>query len=265
MTATDIPWPAERERLDGRVAVVLGAGSVGPGMGIGRAISVLFASHGARLCCVDRDEAALADTVNMVREAGGEAIALTGDVTDEAALAQIVSRAADELGDADILVNNVGSSMPGGPTELTLAQWHQQFALNLRYAFSAIQLMAPGMTRCGAGAIVNVSSIAALRYLGRSTAAYASSKAALLQLSRQVAVELAPQGIRSNCVIPGLIETPSVLARLDPRRWHERPPMQRIGNAWDIAYAALYLASDEARYVTGAELLVDGGLTATMR
>jgi NAD(P)-dependent dehydrogenase (short-subunit alcohol dehydrogenase family) len=148
---------------------------------------------------------------------------------------------------------------------MTLAQWHQQFALNLRYAFSAIRLAAPGMARRGGGAIVNVSSIAALRYLGRSAVAYASSKAALLQLSRQVAIEYAQHAIRSNCVIPGLIETPSVLARLDPSRWHERPPMKRIGDAWDIAYSALYLASEEARYVTGAELTIDGGLSATMR
>jgi NAD(P)-dependent dehydrogenase (short-subunit alcohol dehydrogenase family) len=265
MTELELPFPVGGRRLEGRTALVLGAGSVGPGLGIGRAISILFALHGARLCCVDRDEAALAETLRMVEEAGGEAAALSGDVTDDAALARMVTRSVEEVGEADILVNNVGASVAGGATELTPEQWDQQFALNLRYAFVAIGLVVPAMQRRGKGAIVNISSIAALRHLGRDAVAYGTSKAALLHLSRQVAVQYAPHGIRSNCVIPGLILTPSVTGRLSYEHWHERPPMKRTGDAWDVAHAALYFASDESRYVTGAELLVDGGLAATMR
>jgi NAD(P)-dependent dehydrogenase (short-subunit alcohol dehydrogenase family) len=276
MSDHPLPFPVGARRLEGRRVLVLGAGSVGPGLGIGRAIALLFAHHGAQLCCVDRDQQALDETLRLLRDAGAEAFGVAGDVTDDTALLKIVTRCTEQMGEADILVNNVGASQAGGPDAITLEQWDRQFALNLRYAFAAMQLVLPGMVRMGRGSIVNISSIAALRHLGRDAVAYGTSKAALLQLSRQVAVQYAPHGIRSNCVIPGLMNTPLVMERLatrpdisDPAAFiaqrNAQPPMARMGDGWDVAYSALYLASDEARYVTGAEILVDGGLTATMR
>ena len=276
MSGSGLPLPAGALRLAGRTALILGAGSVGPGLGIGKATALLFARHGARLCCVDRDEAALAETLRLVGEDGGQATGVAGDVTDEAALGTILSHCVAALGEPDILVNNVGGSVPGGPCEIAPADWDRQFAQNLRYAYLSMRLVLPSMERRGGGAIVNIASIAALRYLGRPAAAYAASKAALLQLSRQVAAQYAAHGIRCNCVVPGLILTPLIAHRLAYQapdgdigalmaERHARPPMERMGDAWDIASAALYLASDEARYVTGTEIVVDGGLTLTMR
>jgi NAD(P)-dependent dehydrogenase (short-subunit alcohol dehydrogenase family) len=276
MTSFSLPFPIGEPRLAGRRALILGAGSVGPGLGIGKAIALLFGHHGARLCCVDRNENALDETLQLLREAGCDAVGATGDVTDEAALKAIVARCDAELGQPDILVNNVGASLAGGVDKISLTQWDQQFALNVHYAFAAMQLVLPGMVDRGGGTIVNISSIAALRHLGSDAVAYASSKAALLQLSRQVAVQYAPHAIRSNCVIPGLMNTPLVKQRLATRsdvpdvaafiaERDARVPIGSMGDGWDIAYAVLYLASDESRYVTGAEILVDGALTATMR
>jgi NAD(P)-dependent dehydrogenase (short-subunit alcohol dehydrogenase family) len=264
------------KRLADRTTIVLGAGSVGEGWGNGRAISILFARQGSRLVCVDSNEAALEITRKLIVEDGGAVLARVADVTDEGALHALVREAKSQFGSVDVLVNNVGGSRPGGPCELSPADWDQQFAINVRYVYLAMRAVLPIMQQQARGSIVNVSSIGGIRYPGSDAVGYVASKAALLQLSRSVAVQYAAHGIRSNCVIPGLIETPLVTDRLaylaagrDMTEFKEararRSPMGRTGDAWDVAFAALFLACDESKYITATELLVDGGLSATTR
>jgi NAD(P)-dependent dehydrogenase (short-subunit alcohol dehydrogenase family) len=269
------------DRLQDKVALVLGAGTVGPvglraGMGNGRAICLVFAREGARLAGVDVREAAAAETAAMVVAQGGTMRALAADVTNARDLQRVVDETQAAFGRIDILVNNVGGSIPGGPEEITPEAWHAQFHHNLHYVHLSTRMIAPLMVEQGGGAIVNISSIAGLRHLGNELSAYAASKAGLQHFSRVCAVHYAPHQVRVNTVIPGLMFTPLVTERLAGQqaggdvealiaRRHARPPLGRMGEAWDVAHAALYLASDEAKYVTGAEIVVDGGLSATVR
>lgn len=264
------------DRLHGKVALVLGAGSVGEGVGNGRAITMLFAREGARVAGVDLRLDAVEDTRHRMADEGLDLLALAADVTDERALRDAVDATVSKFGRIDILVNNVGGSIPGGPEEITPDAWHEQFHHNLHYVHLSTRMVAPLMVKQGGGAIVNISSIAGLRHLGNELAAYAAAKAGLQHFSRVCAVHYAPRQVRVNTVIPGLMFTPLVTERLAGQqaggdaealiaRRHARPPLGRMGDAWDVAHAALYLASDEAKYVTGAEIVVDGGLSATVR
>jgi NAD(P)-dependent dehydrogenase (short-subunit alcohol dehydrogenase family) len=265
------------ERLKKKTALVLGAGSVGEGFGNGRAIAMLFAREGARVAGVDSRLEAAEETARLMAAADGCAmLAIEADVTKEPDLRRAIEMTLDKLGRIDILVNNVGGSVPGGPEEIEPEAWRAQFEHNLHYVYLSTRLVAPLMARQGGGSIVNISSIAALRYLGNDLAAYAAAKAGLQQFSRVTAVRYAPQQVRVNTIIPGLMYTPLVTARLAQSQAggdaaaliaqrHARTPMGRMGDAWDVAYAALYLASDEAKFVTGAEIVVDGGLSATIR
>lgn len=264
------------DRLKNKVALVLGAGSVGEGIGNGRAIATVFAREGARVIGVDLKLAAAEETARLIAAEGREMVALAGDVTREEDIARMVQETLAKHGRIDVLVNNVGGSIPGGPEEITPEAWHAQFHHNLHYVHLSTRAVAPIMVKQGGGAIVNISSIAGLRHLGNELAAYAAAKAGLQHFSRVVAVRYAPRNVRVNTVIPGLMFTPLVTTRLAQQqaggdaqaliaRRHARPPLGRMGDAWDVAYAVLYLASDEAKYVTGAEIVVDGGLTATIR
>ena len=263
-------------RLANKKVLLLGAGSVGAGIGNGRAMAILFAREGAEIVGVDLHLAAAQETGRLVAEEGRAMTATAGDVTDAADLARIIEEAQEKLGRIDILVNNVGGSIPGGPEEITPEQWDAQFRFNVDDVHQSTRILAPRMAAQGGGAIVNISSIAGVRHLGHDLAAYAASKAALQQYSRVAAVRYAPQNVRINTVIPGLMFTPLVTERLAKQqaggdaealiaKRHAKPPMGRMGDAWDVAYAALYLASDEAKYVTGAEIMVDGGLSNTVR
>lgn len=261
-------------RLAGRAALVLGAGSAAPGWGNGKAIAALFAREGARVLAVDRDLAAAEETVAVIRAEGGAASAHAADVTDGAAVAGAVAACLAACGGLDALVNNVGGSAPGGPVEMDEAVWDRQMDTNLRYVYLACKHALPEMERRGGGAVVNIASVAGLRHIGHDIAAYAASKAGLIQFTRVTAVSYAARGVRLNTVVPGLMHTPLVEHRLAGERGggdaaalvaarHRQPPMGRMGDAWDVAHAALFLACDESKYVTGTEIVVDGGLTAT--
>jgi NAD(P)-dependent dehydrogenase (short-subunit alcohol dehydrogenase family) len=261
--------------LAGKVAIVSGSGSIGPGWGNGKATAVLFARQGATVIGVDIDDAAAAETQRIIENEGGSAIAITCDVTDASQVKTLIADCASRFGRIDVLVNNVGRSEPGGPVELEEETWDAQMALNVKSAFLTCKEVLPVMERHGGGAIVNVSSVAGLRYVGKPQVAYSAGKAALMQFTRTTAVNYAAKGIRLNCVVPGLMDTPLVRRLADKyadgafesfvAHRHRQVPMGHMGDGWDVAHAALFLASDEAKYVTATELVVDGGLTAATR
>jgi NAD(P)-dependent dehydrogenase (short-subunit alcohol dehydrogenase family) len=263
------------DRLKGKVALVTGAGSSGPGWGNGKATAVLFAREGASVFAVDRDPAAAEETRAIICGEGGECTGHVADVTAAAQVAQMVAACIDAYGRIDVLHNNVGVLAVGGPVELAEEEWDRLLDVNVKSMFLVCKNVLPVMERQGGGAIVNVSSITALRWIGYPCVAYAASKGAVNQLTRNIALQYAAKGIRANALLPGLIDTPMIREPLKDaygpggveamlRRRDAMVPMGRMGDAWDVAYAALFLASDEARYVTGAELVVDGGLTCTV-
>jgi NAD(P)-dependent dehydrogenase (short-subunit alcohol dehydrogenase family) len=260
-------------RLAGKVAIVTGAGCVGPGWGNGRAVAVLFAQQGARVFAVDKNMDAMEETIARVKEAGGEITAVTCDVTDNAAVAQMVAACVATYGRVDILVNNVGGSAPGGPVEMSEQVWDTQVDFNLKSVFLTCKHVLPLMEAQGSGAIVNTASTSGIRWTGAAQVAYAACKAGVIQLSKVVAVQYAKKGIRVNTVVPGQMHTPMVEARLAKQRTGgdlekllaqrvARIPLGFMGDGRDTANAALYLASDDARFVTGTEIMVDGGMSA---
>jgi NAD(P)-dependent dehydrogenase (short-subunit alcohol dehydrogenase family) len=262
------------ERLAGKVALVMGAGSSGPGWGNGKASAVLFAREGARVVCADIDARAAAETVGLIEAEGGSASSLRCDVTRHAEVKATVDAVIEAHGRIDILHNNVGIAETGGVVDVDDALWDRVLAVNLKGAFLAMKEAIPHMRRQGGGAIINISSIAAIRHIGVPYATYYASKAALTHLTRATAVEEAAAKIRCNAILPGLMRTPMVehsagLAQSYAggdieAMWRKRDaqvPMGHMGDAWDVARAALFLASDDARYITGIELVVDGGLT----
>lgn len=263
-------------RLDGKVAMVTGAGSVGPGWGNGRATAVLLARQGARLFLIDNRAEPVRETMATIQAEGGTATAHVADVTLSAEVAAAVAACVAAHGGLDILVNNVGGSHPGGAETLAEEDWERQLDLNLRSAFLCCKHALPELLRRGRGAIVNLSSIAALRMsAGRPHVAYSAAKYGVVALTKSVAMEHARAGIRCNTVVPGLMHTPLVEHRLVRQlgandaealiaKRHAQVPMGRMGDAWDVAHAVLFLASDEAKHITGTELVVDGGISAAM-
>ena len=260
-------------RLQDKVALVAGAGCVGPGWGNGRAIAVRFAQEGAKVFAVDRNADAMTETLARAREAGGEIKSHTCDVTDSASVKAMIDACISAYGRIDILVNNVGGSAAGGPVELSEEAFDNQLNTNLKSVFLACKHVLPIMERQGGGAIVNLASTSGLRWTGSAQVGYATSKAAVLQLTRVVAVQYAAKGIRVNTVVPGQLHTPMVEVRLAKQRMGgdveallksrvARIPQGFMGDGRDTANAALFLASDEARFVTGTEIVVDGGMVA---
>jgi NAD(P)-dependent dehydrogenase (short-subunit alcohol dehydrogenase family) len=257
-------------RLDGRVAIVTGAGSVGPGWGNGRATAVLFAREGATVIVTDRDLAAAEDTARLIREEGGTCLVAELDVLDLPATEALAARCERSYGGIDILHCNVGQGLRGGPLEMSVEQFRAQLDINVTSVFIGCKAVLPAMLRRGKGVINTVGSIGGLRHLGHDHVGYSAGKAALVQFTRQIAAQYGRQGIRANTIIPGMIDTPLLqervvksghrgdLAALQEEA-RQRVPLGHRGTAWDVAHAALYLASDDARYVTGTELLVDGG------
>ncbi|MCA1300427.1 SDR family NAD(P)-dependent oxidoreductase [Stappia indica] len=270
---TDIATPPFR--LDGKVALVTGCGSSGPGWGNGKAISVLFARQGAKVYGVDLNAEAAAETARIVAEENGTMHVGTCDVTRAEETAALIEACLARFGWIDVLVNNVGRSEPGDPATMDEETWDAQLDVNLKSAYLTCKSALPVMEKQGSGSIVNISSVAGLRYIGKPQVAYAASKAGLMQMTKTTAVLYASKGVRLNCVVPGLMHTPLVTQLADKyaagqydafvATRNQQVPMARMGSAWDVAHAALFLAADESRYVTGTELVVDGGLTAATR
>ncbi len=260
----------ETRKLDGKVAIVTGAGSSGPGVGTGKAISVLFAREGARVALVDRFEERAQETLALIEAEGGEATIVVADLTDVAACQQVVDETVARYGGVDILVNNAAITLPAGILDTTPEQYDQVIATNLTAPFMLTRAVLPVMVARGGGSIVNITSIAALRGQGGSgTTAYATAKAGLLGLTTDVADAFGNSGIRVNCIAPGIIDTPmrnAILARSgrDPKTidLSSRTALGIEGDAWDIARAVLFVAGPDGRYITGVLLPVDGGRTA---
>ena len=267
-------------RVAGKTALVTGAGSIGPGWGNGKAAAVLYAREGAKVLCVDNRLAAAEETRDIVEGEGGTAVAHEADVTDEGGIAAMVAACIDAFGRIDILHNNVGGSGPGAALmEVALDDWNDTLGRNVTGAFLAMRAAIPHMEAEGGGAIVNISSIAGLTHIGVPSTSYSAAKGALNELTKNIAIQYAARNIRANCVVPGLMKTPFILREKDgvpnhirkgyatPEEYHAARaaviPMRRMGDAWDVAKAALFLASDDAAYITGQCLVVDGGVTAT--
>lgn len=260
-------------RLTDKVAIITGAGSVGPGWGNGRAAAVIFAREGAKVFAVDLKRESMDETVSMAREAGCEIVTHTCDMMDSAQVAAMVQACVDAFGRVDILVNNVGGSSPGGPVALSEEAWDRQIDFNLKTVFLACKHVIPVMEKTGGGSIINTASTSGIRFTGSAQIGYAASKAGVIQFSRVAAVEYAPKRIRVNTVVPGQMHTPMVETRLAGQRAggdveallktrQARIPLGFMGDGRDTAYAALFLASDEARFITGTEIIVDGGMSA---
>ena len=258
------------KRLDNKVAIVFGAGSVGEGWGNGKATATLFAREGARVVCVDINRAAAEETAGIIAGEGGAAIAATCDVTNSEQVRVLVDKVAADHGRIDVLHNNVGYATMGGPIEMDEAAWHRTFDLNVTTCFLTCKHVLPHMLRQGGGAIVNMSSIAAVRYTGYPYAAYYAAKAAVNNFTMGLALQYAAQNIRVNAIMPGLMNTPLIYQQISGQYADAAAmvaardaacPTGKMGTAWDIAKAALFLASDESAYVTGVSLPVDGGLS----
>jgi NAD(P)-dependent dehydrogenase (short-subunit alcohol dehydrogenase family) len=258
-------------RVAGKVAIVTGAGSNGPGIGNGRAAALVYAREGARVMLVDRDLAAAEETHRLITEEGGTCLVCESDVARAADCRAMVEGCTTAFGRIDILHNNVAiPGRPGGPVEVDEGSWDEVMAVNLKSIFLTCKYVLPQMERQGSGSIVNISSVAAVRArLRRPNVAYSVSKAGIEALSREVAIQYASKGIRANTILLGGVHTPRIVAErpgvdVDDlvRRRGAHLPTGKLGDAFDTAYAALFLASDEARHITGATLAVDGGQSA---
>ena len=255
-------------RLRDKVAIVTGAGATGGGefVGIGQAISILFARHGASVLLVDRDESNANTTLAMIREEGGEASVFVGDVTSNADCQGMAEAAMSRYGKLNILINNVGISGPGSVTDVDEDLWDTVIDVNLKSVMLTSKHAIPRMIEGGGGSIVNLSSIAGLRAgSGSPGHPYAASKAGIIGLSNSMAVHYGRDLVRVNCIAPGHVHSPMVArhASQEMLEWRRRAgPLGIEGTPWDVAWAALFLASDEARWVSGATLPVDAGLLA---
>jgi len=261
--------------LKGKVALVMGCGAVADGWGNGRATAVLMARQGAQVFGTDLVLPNAEQTRQLIEQEGGTAHVQACDATRADDVHKTVQACIERFGRIDILVNNVGLSQPGGPVDMDEAVWDAQMQVNLKSAFLSCKHVIPHMRAQGGGAIVNVASVAGLRYIGKPQVAYAAAKAGLLHFTHTSAVIHAPEGIRMNCVVPGLMHTPLLeglaakYAKGDTEGFintrNNQVPMKHMGTGWDTAHAVLFLAADESRYVTGTEIVVDGGLVAATR
>jgi NAD(P)-dependent dehydrogenase (short-subunit alcohol dehydrogenase family) len=250
-------------RLQNKVALITGAGA-----GIGRASALLFAREGARVAAADVDEKTGGETVEQIRTAGGEAVFLSIDVADAGSIRGAVEATVERFGRLDILFNNAGIVL-GGTAETTAEEeWERTMAINVRSVFLGCKYALPVMRRQGGGVIVNTASVAGMVGV-KDRAAYSASKAAVIGLTKSLAIDYVGENIRANCICPGTVDTPSLQQRIaatgDPvagrQAFIARQPMGRLGTAEEIAALALYLASDDSAYMTGSAVVIDGGLS----
>lgn len=252
--------PERRPRLEGKVAIVTGAGSRGPGVGNGKATATLFAREGARVLLADLEVKRANETLAGIEAEGGTASAFQADVTDDDQCRALVEAAIERYGRLDILDNNVGNSHRKPVTEIDPDDWDAIMRLNLKSIMLTSRHAIPRMVETGGGSIINIASIAGVRASG--DAVYTASKAGVIGLTIAMAVDHGRQGVRVNAIAPGAVYTPMVAWRLsDEMRAHRKntTALGVEGTAWDVGWAAVYLASDEARWVTGSVLTVDGG------
>lgn len=263
-------------RLDNKVVLITGLGqTTDEGWGIGAAIACALAKQGAMIFGGNRSLASAQRTKSRIESAGGICDILETNVTDSASIKALVDACMQRHGRIDILVNNVGKSEPGCPATMTEEVWDSQVDLNLKSVYLTCHYVLPIMEKqATGGSIVNVSSIAGLRYIGKPQVAYSASKAAIMQFTKATAVIYARKNVRLNTVVPGLIYTPytrEMAQRYAPgegeaeymRKRDGQVPMNRMGDAWDVANAVVFLAADESKYITGQELVVDGGITSS--
>jgi NAD(P)-dependent dehydrogenase (short-subunit alcohol dehydrogenase family) len=258
-------------RVQGKVAIVTGAGSIAKGVGNGKAAAIVYAREGAKLALADYNLAAAQETKEMIDQAGGECFAIQADVSRSEDCGRIVETCIERYGRLDILHNNVGIELPGGLAQTSEQDWDRTIAVNLKGVFLMCKHSIRHMERQGSGAIVNISSINAIRTLPALSLAYGVSKAGINSLTREIAVEYAAKGIRVNAILPGMMATPFVVKSLTEAyggdigdmmtRRDALCPTGKQGESWDVAHLALFLASDEAKYITGACIIIDGAQT----
>jgi len=266
--------------MDGKVIIVSGAGSVGEGWGNGKAAAYVYAKEGGKVLCIDNRLDAAEETVELIKIAGGEASALQCDVTDEKSVIEMAETCIKRYDKIDVLHNNVGGQGTGRAlSTITVNDWNSTFSRNITSTMLTCREVAPHMQNTGGGAIINIASIAGIRHLNVPTAVYSATKGAMIEFNRNIALQLAPKGIRANCVLPGYINTPFIQRLVNGKPAYEYKgfnsseayltardsiiPTKRMGTGFDVAYAALFLASDEANHITATELIVDGGVTQT--
>lgn len=261
------------DRMKNKVVLVFGAGSAGPGFGNGKAAAVAYAREGGSVACVDIDLGAAQNTLDVIEAEGGTGLALAADVTKSADIAIVVEKVMERFGRIDVLHNNVGINQPGGAADATEESWRRVIDVNLTSVFLTCKAVLPIMEKQGGGAIVNISSLASIRWMGYPYVSYCASKAGLNHFTRAVAMEYAARGIRANAILPGVMDTPHIQKQISgyygsvdemKAKRDALSPMKRQGDGWDVAWASVFLASDEAKYITGVELPVDGGLHATV-
>ncbi len=262
---------SQDNRLSGKVAIVFGAGSIGDGWGNGKAAAVAYARAGARVIAVDLNGAAAEATRAIILSEGREAIAVAADTTRLDDVQRSVEAAHAAFGRIDILHNNVGITSQGGPVETSEETWDRVMAVNVKSMFLTCKAVLPAMEAQQSGAIVNIGALGGVRWTGYAYCAYAASKGAVNSLTQSLALQYAGKGIRANCILPGVMDTPHIYKQISGfyadnaamvAARHKMSPTGRMGDGWDVAHAAVFLASEEAKYINGVELFVDGGMHA---
>ncbi len=261
------------KRLEGKVAIITGAGSVGPGIGNGKATAILFAREGASVMLVDNNLEAAEETENLINQEGGNCTAFRADVSKSSDCKSMADSCIETYGRIDILHNKVGIGGYGDPIETSEEEWDRIMTINLKSMFLTCKHVLPYMLKQRYGSIINISSINAIT-ITVPAVAYSTSKAGVIAFTREVAYKYADKGIRVNAILPGLIKTPMVAEYGKDayggdieKMWQKRDAMSptgKQGESWDIAQAALFLASDESKYISGTHLIVDGSITGTM-
>jgi NAD(P)-dependent dehydrogenase (short-subunit alcohol dehydrogenase family) len=260
-------------RLDGSVALILGAGSSAPGMSIGKASSLAMARAGAKVAALDLSHDAATQTVDDITAEGGQARAYAADIANQTQMQAAIDAVMHDWGRIDILQINAGIGKVGGPKETSIEDWGRIQKVNLESILIVSQLVCPIMVQQGKGSIIGVSSVAGMRYIGYPHLAYSVTKAGVIHFIKMLAQQYAGQGIRANTIVPGLIDTPRIrknvakvfdadgdMDKTSAAR-DKQVPLGRMGTPWEVASVATFLASDNASYITGTEIVVDGGLT----